>query len=177
MVLFGTLLKSVSAIGFQGKAAFLASVFFHSQMLGVTNFGLVIYDCTVIAMIFIEFFFVKLPRISFNELLKIHIIIILVRLKKVCLAFFLQNRLKILRKTNLAQTRWPFWKNLQCVCLGFFILHNYIITFEKKSQGFYYLRICPENLNFRRVVFFTLRISRWYVLFCRLLTWSKCLHW
>ena len=37
-----------------GKAAFLESVSFHSQMLGVTNFGLVLGDCIVIAMNFIK---------------------------------------------------------------------------------------------------------------------------
>ena len=65
MVLFGTLLKSVSAVGFLGKADFLESVSFHSQMLGATNFGLVLSNCIVIAMIFIKKYIVKLSRISF----------------------------------------------------------------------------------------------------------------
>ena len=54
LVLFETLLKSVSAVGFSGKADFLESVCFYSQMLGATSFGLVLGDCVVIAMIFIK---------------------------------------------------------------------------------------------------------------------------
>ena len=57
--------KCKSAIGFPEKAAFLASVFVHSQMLGVTIFGLVLYDCTAIAMIFIELFFCKIAQDKF----------------------------------------------------------------------------------------------------------------
>ena len=51
IVLFGTLLQSVSAVGFSGKAALLESVTFHSQMMGATNLVLVFGNCIVIAMI------------------------------------------------------------------------------------------------------------------------------
>ena len=44
------LLKSVNTVGFSGKAALLESVSFYSQMLGTTNFGLVLGDCVVFAM-------------------------------------------------------------------------------------------------------------------------------
>ena len=54
MVHLGALLKKSSAVGFSGKAAFWDSVSFHSQMLGATNFGLILDDCIVIAIIFIR---------------------------------------------------------------------------------------------------------------------------
>ena len=54
MVLCGILLKSVNAVGFSGKAIFLESVFFHSEMISVIIFGLVLGDCIVNAMIFIQ---------------------------------------------------------------------------------------------------------------------------
>ena len=54
LVLCGTLFKSVSAVGFLGEEAFLESVSFHSEMLGATNFGLVLGDCLVNAMICIK---------------------------------------------------------------------------------------------------------------------------
>ena len=76
MVLCGTLLKSVSAVGFSGKAVFFGKCVFYSQMLGATNFGLVLGDCIGIAMIFINKYFEKLSRISFYELVKIPIILI-----------------------------------------------------------------------------------------------------
>ena len=61
IVLCGTLLKSVNAVSFSEKAAFLESVSFNSQMLGATNFGLVLGG----ALIFINKFIVKLFRIFF----------------------------------------------------------------------------------------------------------------
>ena len=53
MVHLGALLKKSSVVGFSGKAAFWESMSFHSQMLGPTNFGLILDDCIVIAIIFI----------------------------------------------------------------------------------------------------------------------------
>ena len=50
-MLCGTLLQNVSAVGFSGKAAFLESVSFHIQMLGATNFGIVLGGCIFIALI------------------------------------------------------------------------------------------------------------------------------
>ena len=48
----GTLLKSVSAVGFSGKTFFLESVSFHRKIFGVTNLGLVLSICIVNAMVF-----------------------------------------------------------------------------------------------------------------------------
>ena len=39
---------------FQGKPIFLESVTFHCEMLGVTNFGLVLHLCTNNTMMFIK---------------------------------------------------------------------------------------------------------------------------
>ena len=52
-VLCGTLLISVSAVAFSGKAAVLESLSFHSKILGATNLGLVLGYSIVIAMIFL----------------------------------------------------------------------------------------------------------------------------
>ena len=73
-VLCGSLLKSVSAVRCSVKSAFLESVSLYSQMLGATDFGLVLGDCIVIAMTFIQKYVVKMSRISFYEFLKIPII-------------------------------------------------------------------------------------------------------
>ena len=82
--------KSVYGVGFSGKADCFEHVSFYSQRLGATN--LVLGNCIVIVMIFIEKYVVKLYRISYYYLLKIPIIIILVILKKkrkkICLVFF-----------------------------------------------------------------------------------------
>ena len=58
-------LKSVSAVGFSGKAYFLESVYFHSQIMGATNFGLALDNSIVITMFFIKNYIVKLSMISF----------------------------------------------------------------------------------------------------------------
>ena len=42
MVLSGTLLKSVSPVGFSGRAVFLETVSFYSQMFGANNFEVVL---------------------------------------------------------------------------------------------------------------------------------------
>ena len=49
-----TLLKGVNAARFSGIATFLGSVSFHSEMFGATTFELVLGDCIVNAMIFIN---------------------------------------------------------------------------------------------------------------------------
>ena len=46
-----TLFKSVGAVRFSGKDAFLESMSFHSEILGETNFGLVLDNFLVNAMI------------------------------------------------------------------------------------------------------------------------------
>ena len=48
----GTLLKSVSAVGFSEKPIFWESVSFRREMFYVTNFLLVLRICIVNAMIF-----------------------------------------------------------------------------------------------------------------------------
>ena len=50
----GTLLKSVSAIGFLEKPSFWESVSFHREMFCLNNFLLVLCICIVNAMIFIK---------------------------------------------------------------------------------------------------------------------------
>ena len=55
----GTLLKIVSEVGFSGKAFFLESMSFHSQILGATNCGLVLGNCIGNAIIFIQKYVVK----------------------------------------------------------------------------------------------------------------------
>ena len=64
MVLYGTLLKSVSAVGFSGKEAF------HSQMFGATNFGLDLGDCNVIAMICVKKIYCKIDQDKFLSIVE-----------------------------------------------------------------------------------------------------------
>ena len=49
---------------------FLESVYFHSEILGVNNFGLVLGDCLVNAKIFINKYIVKLSIIFFLWIVK-----------------------------------------------------------------------------------------------------------
>ena len=116
MVVCGTLFKSVSTVGFSGKADFLESLSFHSQMQGATNCGLVLGDCIVIEMISIQKYIVKLSRISFVELLKIPITIIWAMLKKLCLVFFRQKRLKNVKfDKSETYTMTALIKHLACM--------------------------------------------------------------
>ena len=63
MVLCGTLFKIVSAVVYPEKNSFFfISVSFHSELLGVINFGLVLDNCLANAKNI-----VKLSRISFYE--------------------------------------------------------------------------------------------------------------
>ena len=64
----------------------MESISFHSEILGETNFGLVLDSFLVNAMILINKTYVKFSRISFYGMLKIPIIITWVLMKKVCLA-------------------------------------------------------------------------------------------
>ena len=90
----GTLLKSVSAVGFSEKPSFWESVSFCREMFCVTNFLLVLRICIVNAIIFIKKILINLFRISFYNLLKFIHVTNLAMLTKLCLVFFLQNRLK-----------------------------------------------------------------------------------
>ena len=65
MVFCGTLLKSVRAVGFSEKQLFLESGYFQSEMLGAANFGLVLGNFLVNAMIVIKKYVVKLSRLIF----------------------------------------------------------------------------------------------------------------
>ena len=58
----GTLLKSVSAVGFLEKPSFLESVSVHHKMFCFANFLLVLRICIVNAMIFIKKNIDKLVR-------------------------------------------------------------------------------------------------------------------
>ena len=59
MMLCGILFRSVSSVEFSVKAAFLESVSLHSEMIGATNFGLVLVHGIVIKMFFIWKLFMK----------------------------------------------------------------------------------------------------------------------
>ena len=56
MVICWTLVKSLSAVGFSGGEKVFSSVSFHSKMLGLTNVGLVLRNCLVVAMIVIKIY-------------------------------------------------------------------------------------------------------------------------
>ena len=56
IVHYGTLLKSVSAVGFSENPSFWETVSFHREMFGVTNFGLLRGVCIVHVDIFIKIF-------------------------------------------------------------------------------------------------------------------------
>ena len=68
----GTLLKSVSAVGFSEKTSFWESVSFHREMFHVTNFELVLRICIVNAMIFIKKNIDKLVQDQFLQTVKDH---------------------------------------------------------------------------------------------------------
>ena len=87
----GTLLKSVSAVGFSEKSSFLESVSFHREMFCPTNFLLIPRICIVNVMIFIKKILINLFRISFYNLLKIIHVINLAMLEKLCLVFFFKH--------------------------------------------------------------------------------------
>ena len=69
--------KVVNAVLFSEKPFFLESVSFHHEMFDATNFRLVLGVVIVHVVIFINKYLVKLYRISFWELQKILIMIIL----------------------------------------------------------------------------------------------------
>ena len=84
----GTLLKSVSAVGFSEKPSFWEGVSFCREMFCVTNFLLVLRICIVNAMIFIKKILINLFRNSFYNLLKFIHVINLAVLTKLSLVFF-----------------------------------------------------------------------------------------
>ena len=89
IVLGGTLLKIVSAVGFSEKPSFRESVSFHREIFGATNFLIVLCICIVNAIIFIKKkTLVNLFRITFCKLLEIINMIILAMLTKLWPVFF-----------------------------------------------------------------------------------------
>ena len=68
----GTLLKSVSAVGFLEKPSFWESVAFCREMFCVTNFLLVLRICIVNVMIFIKKNIDKLVQDQFLQPVKVH---------------------------------------------------------------------------------------------------------
>ena len=68
----GTLLKSVSAVGFSEKPSFGESVSFRREMFCVTNFLLVLHICIVNAMIFSNKKIDKLVQDQFLQPVKVH---------------------------------------------------------------------------------------------------------
>ena len=68
----GTLVKSVSAVGFSEKPSFWESVSFHREMFCLTNFFLVLCICIVNAMIFIKKNINKLVQDQFLQPVKDH---------------------------------------------------------------------------------------------------------
>ena len=94
IIVGGTLLKSVSALGFLEKQSFWESVSFRREIFLVTNFLLVLRICIANAMIFIKKIWIKLFRISFYNLLKFIHVIYLAILTKLCLVFFFFKPIK-----------------------------------------------------------------------------------
>ena len=74
---------------FRKKTSFWESASYHHEMFGVTNFGLVLCICIVVAMIFIKEYIGKLVQDSFfYEFLEIFSMTILSMLTRICLVFF-----------------------------------------------------------------------------------------
>ena len=68
----GTLLKSVSAVGFSEKKSFWESVSFRCEMFCGTNFLLVLRICIVTAMIFIKKNIDKIVQDQFLQPVEVH---------------------------------------------------------------------------------------------------------
>ena len=88
----GTLLKSVSAVGFLEKPSFWESVSFHREMSCLTNFFLVLCICIVNAMIFIKKNIDKLIQDQFLQPVKDHPCDKFGYVGKIMPCFFFQTR-------------------------------------------------------------------------------------
>ena len=98
--------KVVSAVGFSEKPIFLESVSFHHEMFDVTSFRLVLGVYIVHVVIFIKKYLLNLFRISFCDLLKILIMIILKLLEKLCnVNFFKFDKKNVNYKTRRGRPR------------------------------------------------------------------------
>ena len=71
VVLFGTLIKNVRAVGFSGKPDFLERVFFHPAMFYATNFEIVLGVCIVKWLMFfvLNLIFQKVTCVTVNCLI------------------------------------------------------------------------------------------------------------
>ena len=108
------------------KCVFLKCGRFHSELLNATYFGFVQGDCFFNVVICIQKLVVKLYRLRFIFIFNIPIM-----LNKFCLVF-LSKPIKLLEIIkNTKHKCWPYWKNAQCVCLGFFFSYNFLITLKK----------------------------------------------
>ena len=90
----GTLLKSVSSIGFWEKLSFWDNVSFCLEMFCVTNFLLVLHISIVNAMIFIQKNIDKLVQDQFLQPVKVHPWDKFGHVDKIMPCFFFQKRLK-----------------------------------------------------------------------------------
>ena len=90
----GTLLKSVSAVGFSEKPSFWESVSFRREMFFVTNFLLVLRICIVNAMIFSKKNIDKLVQDQFLQPVKVHPCDKFGYVGKIMPCVFFQKRLK-----------------------------------------------------------------------------------
>ena len=121
MVLGGTLLKVVRAVGFSGKLFFLKCLF--SPCHAWCDLVLVI--CNVHVVIFIKKYLANLFTISFCEFLKILVMPILKTLETLCLILF-QKWLKNWRISKKIRTSRPAYeKNAQPAVLGFMITQSF----------------------------------------------------
>ena len=88
----GTLLKSVSAVGFSEKPSFVESVSFHREMFCPTNFLLIPRICIVNVMIFIKKNIDKLVQDQFLQHVKDHPCDKFGYVGKIMPCFFFQTR-------------------------------------------------------------------------------------
>ena len=116
----GTLLKSVSVVGFLETPSSWEYVSFHREVFCVTNFGLVIRIFIVNAMIFIKKNIDNLVQDHFLQTVKDHPYDKL--LKKLCLVFFSSLIKKVLVIKNLRTCVFSVLKI--CWYARFWICHH-----------------------------------------------------
>ena len=133
---FGTLIKNVHAVGFSGKPDFLERVCFHRAMLFVTNFRIVLGVCIVNAMIFIKKILIKLFWITFYNLVKFIHVINLAMLTKLCLVFFLQNRLKNGKFLKIREHHAERFEKMLSVMFFWFLITKFFLNhfWRKKTS-------------------------------------------
>ena len=95
MMIWGTTFKILSAEVFSGKETFLESVFFNSEMLGMTYFGRVL-----VAMIDINKYSVKCSRKHFMDFSRSKIWQFGLGWKYYALCFFFKSKLEISLKIS-----------------------------------------------------------------------------